>query len=132
MGECDISQSVPFTICTCVSLRVCPYHGRVRYIPVCSIYHVCVYPYVHPITSYHGGVGHIPVRPILLPHVHVYPYMYISIPSQHTMVEWDISQSVPYYYHMYMCILTCICPSRLSIPWESGTHPSPFHIIPHV
>ena len=72
MREWDTSQSIPYTTC------------------------MCVYPYVHPIPSYHGRVGHIPVCPI---------------------------------YHMYMCV--SLCPSCPSVPWESGTHPSPSHI-PHV
>ena len=104
MGEWDISQSVPYTTCTCVSL--CPYHGRVGYIRLSHIPHVrvypyssqrtmgewdtsqsipcttctCVYPYVHPVPAYHGRVGHIPVCPT---------------------------------YHLCVCIL-------MSIPWESG------------
>ena len=176
MGECDISQSVQFTTCMCVSLHVCPYHGTVRYIPVCSIYHmyvcvslcpshyivpwesgthpspshinttctctcvslhvcpshsivpwesgthpspshiphVCVYPYIHPITSYHGRVGHIPVCPILIPHihVHVYPYMHVHpVPSYHERVGHIPVRPI---YHMYVCV--SLCPSCPSVP----------------
>ena len=128
MGEWDTSQSVPYTTC------------------------MCVYPYVHPVPAYHGRVGHIPVCPIY--HI-LYVCILTSIPYQRTMGEWDTSQSVPYttcmcvypyvhpvpayhgrvghipvcpIYHMYVCV--SLRPSRPSVPWESGTHPSLSHI-PH-
>ena len=109
------------------------YHGRVGHIPVRPIlhhmYNICVYPYVCPITSYHGRMGHIPVCPILIPHVHVhvYPYIYVHpVPLYHGRVGHIPVCPI---YHMYVCV--SLCPSRPSVPWESGTHPSPSHI-PHV
>jgi hypothetical protein len=87
-----ISQSVPFITCS-------------------------VYPCVHPVPSYYGRVGHIPVY-------HMYACILMSMPSHCTKGEWDIYQSVPF--------TTCtLCPSRPIILWESETYPGLSHL-PHV
>ena len=109
----------------------CPYYGRVRYIPVCSIYHmyVCILMSI-PLHLTCTGMGEWDTSQSVPYYYHKYMYMCIltctSIPSQHTMGEWDTSQSVPYYYHMYMymymCILTCISiPSQHTMgEWDTS------------
>ena len=126
------------------------------HIPVRPIYqmHVCVslrpsrtsVPWEN---GTHPSLSHIP---------HVCVCILTSIPYQRTMGEWDTFQFVPYntcmcvypcvhpvpvyhgrmghipvcpIYHMYVCV--SLRPSRTSVPWESGTHPSLSHIhVPHV
>ena len=113
---------------------------------------MCVYPCVHPVPAYRGRVGHIPVRPVYhmyvcvslrpsrpsvpwesgthpspsrIPHVCVYPYVH-PVPAYRGRVGHIPVRPV---YHMYVCV--SLRPSRPSVPWESGTHPSPSRI-PHV
>ncbi len=102
---------------------VTSYYGRMGHIPVLPHVRMYMYPYVHPILLYYGRVGHIPVCPIY----HMYACILMSIPSHRTMGEWDISQSVPF----TTCTGVSLCPSRPIVLWESGTYPS-LSRLPHV